>query len=98
MLIFGLAMWSCSTSERKFKVLDHARYKWSSSRPKMAGENQSILPLPLPEADTSTNSLPINAFIKNGELWLCDSASMTQELVTQTNGTILSFEFSPNRK
>ena len=64
----------------------------------MSGKNQSILPLPLLEADTSSNSLPINALIKNGELWLCDSSSMTQELVTHTNGAILSFELSPNRK
>ncbi len=98
MLLFGLTLCSCSNSERKFKVVNHTTYKWSSSEPELAGENQSILPLPLPEADTSTNSLPINASIKNGELWLWDSASMTQELITQTNGAIISFVFSPNRK
>jgi hypothetical protein len=99
--ILGLTILSCSKAKKEFKVIEHSTFTWSSIEPSEVwpgGGSESLLPLPLHEADTSTNTLPISAFIQNGELWLCDSTSFTKELVTQTNGAIHSFAFSPNRK
>ena len=98
-LIIGLGtLFALELQKKTFRIVEHNPFSWDSTGPSYAGENQSDLSYPLAEADSSTSVLRLSAFIKSGELWLRDSSSFTQELVTKTGGRIRAFYFSPNRK